>query len=370
MSIPIISESELSDRATSVTNWWQSVEQNSLELALKYEYVMHTDISDCYGSIYTHSIPWAIHSKIFAEENRGMKHIGNLIEKYIRNMTYGQTNGISQGSILMDFIAEMILGYADLKLTQKLTDTTINDYEILRYRDDYRIFINNPQEAQQIAKYLTEILISIGLRLNAQKTIASDNVVRDSIKPDKLYWNSIKQSAKGLQVYLLIIHQLPEKFPNSGSLSKALDKFYNRIKDLEETKENVKVLISILVDIAYKNPHTYPIICALLSKLLTFIEEQQQTEILEEIKAKFKKIPNTGHIKIWLQRIMLKIGRDIEYEEVFCKRFNDSTIKIWNSDWLSLEIESIVNDSEIIDETLIEEIDKVIQSDEVQLFDY
>ena len=369
-SIPLISESDLSDRATSVTNWWQSVEQNSLELALKYEYVMHTDISDCYGSIYTHSIPWAIHTKTFAKENRGMNHIGNLIDKYIRNMTYGQTNGIPQGSILMDFIAEMILGYADLKLAQKISETAIEDYEILRYRDDYRIFTNNPQKAQQIAKYLTEILIGLGLRLNAQKTIASDNVIRDSIKPDKLYWNSIKQSAKGLQAHLLIIHQLSEKFPNSGSLSKALDKFYNRIKGLEEIKENIKVLISILVDIAYKNPRTYPIVCALLSKLLTFLEEEQQVEILDEIKAKFKKIPNTGHIKIWLQRITLKIDREVEYEEVLCKRLNDDTVKIWNSDWLSPEIESIVNDTDIIDETLIEEIDKVIQSNEVQLFDY
>lgn len=369
-SYPLISETELSDRATSVTNWWHSVEQNSLELALKYEYIMHTDISDCYGSIYTHSIPWAIHTKTFAKENRGNNHIGNLIDKYIRNMTYGQTNGIPQGSVLMDFIAEIILGYADLKLSQKISETEISDYEIVRYRDDYRIFTNNPQEAQEITKYLTEILISLGLRLNTQKTMASDNVVRDSVKPDKLYWNSVNKSSKILQGYLLNIHLLSEKFPNSGSLVKSLDKFYNRIKEIEEIKENVKVQISILVDIAYKNPRTYPIICAILSKLLTFIEEKEQTEILDEIKAKFRKIPNTGHIKIWLQRLTLKIDREIEYEEILCKRLNDDSVKIWNSDWLTTEVESIVNDTEIIDENLIEKIDKIIQSDEVQLFDY
>ena len=35
-------------------------------------------------------------------------------------MTYGQTNGIPQGSSLMDFIAEIILGYADTQLVKKL----------------------------------------------------------------------------------------------------------------------------------------------------------------------------------------------------------------------------------------------------------
>jgi hypothetical protein len=34
-------------------------------------------------------------------------------------MRHGQTNGIPQGSVLMDFIAEMVLGYADTLITKK-----------------------------------------------------------------------------------------------------------------------------------------------------------------------------------------------------------------------------------------------------------
>lgn len=57
-SIPLRSEDHQSDKASSISQWWQEIEQQSLELALKYEYVLHTDISDYYGSIYTHSVPW------------------------------------------------------------------------------------------------------------------------------------------------------------------------------------------------------------------------------------------------------------------------------------------------------------------------
>lgn len=370
-SIPVESEDELSDKANAITNWWQKIEQESIALALEYEYVLHTDITDCYGSIYTHSIPWAVHTKVFAKQHRSTTYVGNAIDKYIRDMSYGQTNGIPQGSVLMDFIAEIVLGYVDLELSSKVEKAGIGDFQILRYRDDYRIFTNNPQSAEVITKILTEVLIEMGMRLNAQKTIVSNNVVRDSIKPDKLYWNAQKRGAKGLQAHLLLIHHLSEKFPNSGSLRKALDKFFKRIQGLSETKENIRVLISILIDIAFKNPSTYPIACGVLSKLLSLIDdEEEQEEILEQIKTKFSRIPNTGHIKIWLQRVTLKIDREIEYDELLCQRVNDGSIKIWNSDWLNDDINEIINDAELIDEDVIEEIDKVITTEEIILFGY
>jgi hypothetical protein len=196
-SIPLRSDDQHSDKATSISQWWQAIEQQSLELALKYEYVLHTDIADCYGSIYTHSVPWAIHTKATAKaQRRDLSLIGNNIDKHLQDMAYGQTNGIPQGSVLMDFIAEMVLGFVDLELSDKIQQANIQDYEIIRYRDDYRVFSNNPQTAEHITKLLTEILIDLGMRLNAQKTIVSNNVITNSIKSDKLYWMSSKKVLK------------------------------------------------------------------------------------------------------------------------------------------------------------------------------
>jgi len=284
-------------------------------------------------------------------------------------MSYGQTNGIPQGSVLMDFIAEMVLGFADLELSDKLSKTTIEAYQIIRYRDDYRIFANNPQDAELITKFLTEILIGLGMRLNAQKTIVSNNVVRDSIKPDKLYWIAIQRRTRSIQEHLLLIHELSSKFPNSGSLIKVLTIFFNRIKGVKEYKGNIEVLISILVDIAYKNPKTYPIASAILSKLLSLIDSVEiQNKILNVIIKKFEKIPNTGHIKIWLQRITIKIDRNRIFDEPLCDKVNDVSIKIWNSDWLNTEFQELLAKTTIIDEKVIETIDTVIDPAEVELF--
>lgn len=368
-SIPLQSVDIQSDRASSVTQWWQSIEQQSIELALEYEYVLHTDISDCYGSIYTHSIPWAIHTKPIAKKNRIPNgNIGNIIDKHLRDMAFGQTNGIPQGSVLMDFIAEMVLGYADLELSSRIQQANIQDYHIIRYRDDYRIFSNNPQEAEFITKILTEILIDLGMRLNAQKTLVSNNVIRDSIKPDKIYWIAEKNRSKSIQEHLLLIHILSDKFPNSGSLSKALVKFYNRIKALTELN-NIHVLISILVDIMYKNPRAYPIASAVLSKLLALLNDPAKRDsILQSTMAKFAKIPNTGHIKIWLQRLTIKIDKQRVYSEALCQKVNNSAISIWNSDWLNSSLKSLINSIPIVDDQIIQDIDVVINQAEVELF--
>ena len=369
-SIPLQSDDQQSDKATSISQWWQAIEQQSLELALKYEYVLHTDIADCYGSIYTHSVPWAIHSKATAkEQRRDLNLIGNNIDKHLQDMAYGQTNGIPQGSVLMDFIAEIVLGFADLELSNKIQQANIQDYEIIRYRDDYRIFSNNPQTAEHITKLLTEILIDLGMRLNAQKTIVSNTVIKNSIKSDKLYWMSSKKGAKSIQDHILIIHKLSEEYPNSGSLSKALGKFYKRIKGITETSQNISVLVSILVDIMYKNPRTYPIASAILSKLLSLIlEDGKKNEILNLIYQRFEKIPNTGHIKIWLQRLTIKLDRNRQYAEKLCEKVNNPALQIWNSNWIEINLKSIIETTSIIDETVIEKIDVVIASEEIELF--
>ena len=368
-SIPLQSDGTQSDKATTVTQWWQTIEQQSIELALEYEYVLHTDITDCYGSIYIHSIPWAIHTKPVAKANRDPNgNLGNVIDKHLRDMAFGQTNGIPQGSVLMDFIAEMVLGYADNELSIRIQQANIQDYHIIRYRDDYQIFSNNPQDAELITKILTEILIELGMRLNAQKTLVSNNVIRDSIKPDKIYWIAEKNGSKSIQEHLLLIHNLSDKFPNSGSLSKALGKFYNRIKGLTELN-NIQVLISILADIMYKNPRTYPISSAILSKLLSLLNDPTKRDtILQAIMTKFEKIPNTGHIKIWLQRLTIKLDRPKVYTEDLCKKVNDPTIQIWNSDWLNLSLKTLIDKTPIIDEQVIQDIDVVINQTEVQLF--
>ena len=371
LSLPVESGTNETDKAEQVTQWWHEVEQKSVELALDYSYLIRTDISDCYGSIYTHSIVWAIHGKVAGKEKRKDKTlVGNQIDWHIQDMQNGQTNGIPQGSVLMDFIAEMVLGYADLQLSSLIEKTVITDYQILRYRDDYRIFVNNPQDAEIIVKLLTEILIELGLKINPSKTSLSSQVIRDSIKGDKLSWIIRHKYDRSLFKQLLIIHDHATEYPNSGSLVRALSDYHQRLSKHKSINEPVLPLFATTVDIGYSNPKTYPVISAILSILIEHIEDPvEKVELIARARKRFARIPNTGYLDIWLQRFTIHIDRDISYDEPLCKLIHGDHPDIWNSDWISsIELKNLVQPSYIVDAASVPATSEVITPAEIALF--
>jgi hypothetical protein len=284
-------------------------------------------------------------------------------------MRYGQTNGIPQGSALMDFIAEMVLGYADTEISERLDMAGITDYEILRYRDDYRVFTNSSQDGDRILKTITEVMIDLGLKLGASKTKVSNSVVESSIKRDKLDWICRKQSDRSLQKQLLIIHQHSLDHPNSGSLITALDRFHRRVVRLKKVNHPMSI-IGILVDIAFHNPRTYPIFAAILSKLLESLPNPTEAQsVVEKIKKKFEKLPNTGHMQLWLQRISHPISKNVLYEEPLCRLVSGESPEIWNSDWISSkDLRVAIQPEQLVDRTKLDKLTLVVPVSEMAIF--
>ena len=373
-SIPVESLTDESDRAEQIRQWWEEVEQRSIALFLDYDFVVNTDIVNCYAAIYTHSISWALHTKEFAKQNRDCKClIGNTVDDYIKDMRYGQTNGIPQGSILMDFVSEMVLGYADELLLKKICKDAsgVNDFQVLRYKDDYRIFVKNPHDGDVVLRCLTEVMIELGLQLKPEKTNSSSEVIRSSIKEDKLEWMFRKNRYKNLQKQLLMIHDQSSNHPNSGSVQVALTDFYKRLNGCDSCDESLQ-LISIVVDVARRNPRTYPISTAIISKLVSYLDSDSvRKNIIEKIRGKFANFPNTGHIEIWLQRISLEFGSEISYDEPLCRLVNGEEVTIWNNDWISSKnLRNIIVPEAIVDreEQELKKAEPVIQLEEVQTF--
>ncbi|MCB0537620.1 MAG: RNA-directed DNA polymerase, partial [Bacteroidetes bacterium] len=358
------------DKEAQIFTWWQMIEQKSINLSLEYRYILQTDIADCYGSIYTHSIPWSIHTKVEAKKKKNRTKnslIGVAIDNHLQDMSYGQTNGIPQGSKLMDFIAEIVLGYVDLLLSDKLTELNIVDYKILRYRDDYRIFTNNPFEAEQITKVLSELLSEMGLKLNAGKTEASDNIIKSSLKPDKRYWIANQRITGNKQKWLIQLHLLSEDFPNSGTLDIQMRDFLKVVKESKRNDVNVDTLISIVTEIAYRNPRVVPTSIGIISYLLKQIKSQKEKkEIIKRIYNKFQQIPNSDLLNIWLQRLTVKIDNSLKYDEQICKKVLDKNEQIWNVDWLNDVLKNKIKKTPIIVESKVRTLKAVISKAEVK----
>lgn len=366
-SIPVESESNQSDKAEQVLQWWEKIEQESISLSLEFKYSYDTDIADCYGSIYTHSIAWATETREKAKENKNNHDLlGNKIDDYIQGMQYGQTNGIPQGSVLMDFIAEIVLGYIDELLSKKIEEKKIHDYKILRYRDDYKIFVNSPNDGELILKLLAELIVPFGFKLNSSKTRENTNIISRAVKPDKLAWFQLSLSALTLQKQFLLIHQHSLTYPNSGSVVRGLTELGKRISD----EENSIQIISIVVDIMLHNPRSIPICCSIISKILKNTSEDIKKTISTKIHHRLMEISNSELAQIWLQRMLKEGANEFELTEKLCKIVKGEKIEIWESRWISGKKFRSLMESSIFDETKFNEMDNVINDNEVSLFEY
>jgi hypothetical protein len=375
LSIPVQATNNQSDKAQQIMQWWEEVEQQSILLSLDYEYVFDTDIADCYSSIYTHSIAWAVETKCLAKSDNGRRDpslLGNIIDKSIRDTQNEQTNGIPQGSGLMDFVAEIILGYIDRLLNFYLNKKDISKYQILRYRDDYRIFVTNYKDGEVIIKTLSEIIMPFGLKLNSNKTKGGADIITQSIKKDKLSWLIKPNKIRNLQKRLLVIRQHGIEYPNSGSLIKALNDFDKAIERRIESKKNIshtEQIISITTDIAFHNPKAIPICCAIISKLLSRIKNK--SDISDKIFLKLNKMSNSGFAQIWLQRMLKEELLKHNITEKMCLLSSNQDISLWNNSWVKgQKITKILNKTPIFLQKEFDNLDNIIPNEEIYLFSY
>ncbi len=381
VSLPVVKREKHKQQGEQILHWWKNIEQKSIQLALEYDYILNTDIVDCYGSIYTHAIPWALHTKekMKKKENRSRdkkeakKFIGNIIDWHLQDMSHGQTNGIPQGSVLMDFIAEIVLKYIDDQLTIRLKKKEVRakDFKILRYRDDYRIFVNSTELGKEIIKELSIILSEMGMRLNTEKTFNSDDVISSSIKPDKLF--SLIHCAHGTtdSKKLLAIRELSIKYKNSGTLVRELESFYQSILTRKKFGDHIKVLVSIVTDIAIRNPRTYPIAISIIGKVIDTLDDHKvKIKIIETVEKKIKRMPNTEIVDLWLQRLTIKFQPDKHYSGKLTKKVIDKNTIIWNSEWLTKRLRSKIESIGIVNYKEIECMPDYPDPSEVSLFEY
>ena len=329
-------EDNKSHKSAGIASWWEKIEQRGIALSLEYSYMFVTDITNCYPSIYTHSIAWAIHGKDKSKDKsfrRNHNAIGIAIDEYIQEMQYGQTNGIPQGSTLFDFIEEIVLGYADMLLANRLKEEKVEDYKILRYRDDYKVFTNDKNDLDKIAFALQEVLAGLNFQLNAKKTLMTEDLVQNVIKSDKIaymagsplykkYKKKIYPNASTLQQEALYIHQFGKAYPNSGTMAKLLDLFSERLRasKLPMTDEERQVLIAILTEVALGSPKVYGMVLHLISYLVNkMVSSGDKERVIKAVYKKFTRIPIIGEVQIWMQHITFKMTEAINYTEPLCK---------------------------------------------------
>jgi hypothetical protein len=372
-SLPVLSLDQSKDQAAQVASWWQEVEQRSLTLSLDFSHVLHTDVTDCYGALYTHSVVWALHGIDVAKAAKGKDNLfGDKIDTLLRAGRSGQTNGIAQGSVLMDFVAELVLGYVDELITTRLGEP--GDFRILRYRDDYRIFANNDVRAEEILKVVSDELRKVGMRLGVSKTFVHTNVVEGSVKADKLAAIDLqdlgKTNAKTLQKQLLRLHSFGRRYPNSGALRRLVGELHSDLIAQKVKPDDVEVQVAIAADISVVSPLTFPAVAGALSHLISLCDASKKVTLWNAVLTKMSRVPYNGYLQIWLQRVCKPKAVGIEFvsDELICQVVNGAAIELWNNEWIaSKSLLGALASSQIVVHDA-GEVAEVLMPEEVELF--
>ena len=408
-ALPVIpTEKEAFHKSTTIINWWSSMEQRSIELSLEYRYMFVTDITNCYGSVNPQTFDWAFTLKGTSLETEGGSTIAKNIQKYLCAFQQGRNIGIPQGSAIFDFVGEIVLGYSDLLLHEALQakakeyeekGKTFPPYEIIRYRDDYRIFCNNRDALEDISYILQKVLERLNFRMNSQKTKISDSIVTDAVKSDKLayIYNTPIFNKKGVdfdsyEKHLLFILMFARQYSDSGSIKTMLADIDKRLEewlhpqdkkketesilwgdvdlsddghlvktDQKKAQEpyyipggSVRAMSAVCTQIALENVGCSHYALRIISRMIDSLKDMSEKQsIIDLVYNKLCNQPNSDYNQLWLQNMTYtqdqKNGTS-PYSLRLCKLVMGNIEEpLWNNGWIRAEfvqnmpIESIVN---------------------------
>ncbi len=380
VGIPVIpADKENFHKATTILNWWSRFEQMAVKLSLDYRYMFVTDITNCYGTIELQTVEKALSRKGTASE----ANVKTDIVRILTMLRQGRNIGLPQGSTLYDIVAEIVLGYADMLLREALERDGITEgYEILRYRDDYKVFANDKDLLERISYTLQHVLEGLNLRLNSAKTRISDSIITDSIKPDKLayiyntpIYNNKKQcDFDGIQKQLLFILQFGRQYPDCGQmrmllsklsawLEKHIEKMKRRSKaDAEKSDEakeeqerlgtiieDIMAMSAIAAQIAAENLNSAHYALKVISQMLSTISDEQvengeqasKDEIVTKVLNRLGSMQNSDYLKIWLQNLAVKAEYKGDYSFAdgkgngLCHLVCGADANLWNNSFLA-----------------------------------
>lgn len=335
-SLPIVKGKYSKDKANQILNWWVNFEQFSIKFNIIYSNQYHIDIENFYPSINLSTLKITF-------ESLDIQSFYPICENIFNTF---QEQGIPQGSVAFHILAELFLLNIDKQLFDILKKHQIKDYQILRYRDDYRIFANDEQVIDLIKNQLESLLNLHGVYLNNNKSYLSKDIIFDSIKIAKhdwlLYENTLKMNSN-FQQNLLILYRYGNQHPNGTGIVRGLNRIRKKYHN-EEFTNNGRMLenMSILLSIIAKNQNYCAQGFALLSDMFERIKDDDSKKLyLNLIHSFFENKKMSCQVEIWLQRFIFGFDMNKEYpwKNILCRTVwkENNYSQIWDMEWIKSE---------------------------------
>lgn len=189
-----------------------------------------SDISQYYGSIYTHSIPWALHTREAEKDrlkNHGPKRLGNLIDDAVRHGQEGQTKGIPVGPDTSLAISEVLLCSIDQTIVSALPHL---ENSSLRFMDDVEFYVRSRSQAEEVLLRWEAHLATYELLVNPAKTeivegpISIERPWRSRLAQFVIREETDRKKGRDIREYLGVAFDLARDFPSEPVISYAISR--------------------------------------------------------------------------------------------------------------------------------------------------
>jgi len=133
-------------------------------------FILKTDVSQFFPSIYTHAISWSAHgiekSKADTSDRSAINYF-NSLDLFVRNCQLNESRGLLIGPDAFRLIAEYIMAGLDAELKTALSTTVVG---AARHVDDYYMGLGGEAEGLVALSILRDTLQRYSLHINDSKT--------------------------------------------------------------------------------------------------------------------------------------------------------------------------------------------------------
>ena len=286
---------------------------HALKASFGMRFVVHTDISNFFPSIYSHAIPWALVGVPESKKHRskGSKWF-NKLDKAVRETKRNETQGVAIGPATSSILAEAILARVDEELSTNFT------YH--RYIDDYTAYCQTHDKGKEFIAGLAKHLSEYKLVLNVNKTH-----IQPLPQPSTTDWiddlnNALPErgdiSVNNAMNYLDLSVRLARQVPDGSVLKYALKSLRNVIFKEEPTPKPVnEEVITTVLRYALNYSFHQPVLIPLLERFFDALPSSEYSfEYGDELRQLLREFTRAGYSDAicWTLYLSKKYGVEVE----------------------------------------------------------
>lgn len=282
------------------------------EISAIHNHALVADISRFYGTLYTHAIPWGLHTKPWAKDHLNTAvydaSLGAQLDKAVRKGQDNQTIGIPVGPDTSRIIAEIVAVAIDARVRSELT---LSADSIVRNVDDWHIGFDHAGQAEEAIAVLAAAARDYELEIHPEKT----KVVNASAEVQPVWPTTLRQSvispdfseqAKTIDHYFAQAFHYAAEHRNQNVLRFAMI----LLGSVDILKVNWHQFETYLLKSARANSTTIPMVVHLLAlyNARSFpLAKDRIAKMIKDIVA--KSVPSAAHYEIAWSLFLAKMLR-------------------------------------------------------------